>query len=361
MKPISVIGSASPGGLALGSALPSPCSFYGPRGLFFDGDNLIVADTGNHRVLIFNSFDPSKHNEATVVLGQPDFFSEMPANGGPEKGLFMPTGVLVHKGSLIVADGWHHRVLVWSGLPESNWQEPTYVIGQDKLSEIEPNRGTECNPHGLYWPFGIGFAANKFWIADTGNRRVLGWNDLPLDGEAPQVIIGQDDGYSHEENRGGVGRNGFRWVHDITGDETSLYLSDAGNHRVLYWPTCDSNDSEARAIIGQPDAFSTSEWPYGPHDQKRLRFPYSASLFQGRMAIADTANNRVLLYRDAPTTTFPSADDVIGQDNFAENGENRWKEITDDSMCWPYAVQLLDDLLFVADTGNNRVVVWRVD
>ena len=43
---------------------------------------------------------------------------------------------------------------------------------------------------------------------------------------------------------------------------------------------------------------------------------------------------------------------------FAANGENRWASITRDSMCWPYGISLAGDRLAVADSGNNRVVIW---
>ena len=70
------------------------------------------------------------------------------------------------------------------------------------------------------------------------------------------------------------------------------------------------------------------------------------------MAIADTANNRVLLYKEIPTGDFGAADYVLGQDSFETNGENHWIEVSDNSMCWPFAVHLVGDRLFVADTGN---------
>ena len=361
MKPLATIGALSPGGLTLPLALPTPGQLYGPRGVFFDGENLVVCDTGNHRVLIFRNYDFSSQPSADVVIGQPDFYCETHTNGGPERGLFMPTGVAIHDGQLLVADAWHHRVLVWETLPTKNWQGANRAIGQPDMSGIEPNQGASCSPTSLYWPFGIGFAAGRFWIADTGNRRLLGFSEVPRAHEQPEVIIGQPDGFSHDENRGELGARSFRWVHDIAGDERHLYVSDAGNHRILHWLGDGSGDINASSVIGQKDLMSSVEWPYGPHSSQSLRFPYSISTSNGRMAIADTANNRVLLYKEIPTGDFGAADYVLGQDSFATNGENHWIEVSDDSMCWPFAVHLVGDRLFVADTGNNRVVIWDLE
>ena len=77
---------------------------------------LIAADTGNHRVLIWH--DPStvsSHGDADVVLGQPDFTTEGAQAGGrgPEAGMRLPTGVIVHDSRLVVADAWNHRILIW--------------------------------------------------------------------------------------------------------------------------------------------------------------------------------------------------------------------------------------------------------
>lgn len=325
-----------------------------------EDDTLVVADTGNHRVLIFPSYLNSEHPEAEVVLGQPDFLSESHANGGPERGLFLPTGVMVYDHRLIVADAWHHRVLVWDQIPAENWSKPDHVIGQATTKEIEVNRGGPCSPTSLYWPFGIGVAGGKFWIADTGNRRVLGWKALPLHGEAPDVVLGQKDGYANEENRGELGPASFRWVHDIAGDESHLFCCDAGNHRVLNWPAGVQGDSDCSFVLGQQDPYSAQEWPYGPQSPDKLRFPYGASFDGGHLAIADTANNRILLYNSPPSRTAQGANAVLGQPDFAANGENHWKAVTMDTLCWPYGICLKGDRLAVADSGNNRVMIWNL-
>jgi hypothetical protein len=76
------------------------------------------------------------------------------------------------------------------------------------------------------------------------------------------------------------------------------------------------------------------------------------------VAIADTANNRILLWEDMPADCQP-ADHVLAQPTFAANGENRWNAVTHDSLCWPYGVWLRGDRLAVADSGNNRIIIWR--
>ena len=95
---------------------------YAPRGVWTDGERLVVCDSGNHRVLVWHSMPDRDGAPADVVLGQPGFDVEGPAAGGrgPERGLHLPAGVGMVGGRLVVADGWHHRLVVWDSLPESS-------------------------------------------------------------------------------------------------------------------------------------------------------------------------------------------------------------------------------------------------
>jgi hypothetical protein len=78
----------------------------------------------------------------------------------------------------------------------------------------------------------------------------------------------------------------------------------------------------------------------------------------GRLAVADTANNRILLWDGVPFDGR-GADHVLAQHDFGSNGENRWTSVQRDTLCWPYGLSLRGDTLAVADSGNNRVMVWR--
>ncbi len=89
------------------------------------------------------------------------------------------------------------------------------------------------------------------------------------------------------------------------------------------------------------------------------------------MAVADTANNRILLWDGVPGRNsaaaghsgvgppWRGADAVLAQPDFGSNGENRWTSVQRDTLCWPYGLSLRGDRLAVADSGNNRVMLWR--
>lgn len=365
-KPSVWLGAKSPFGIALPDAKPSPTQLYAPRGVFFNDKYLVAADSGNHRILIWMGIPENDQTPADIVLGQPDFESEgARANGkSVECGLHLPTGIKIIENKLFVADSWHHRILVWNEIPAKNFQKPDYVIGQKNLTEITENRGGKCSPETLYWCYGFNYINGIFYIADTGNRRVLGFFGIPEQNQPADFVIGQDDFETNLENRGleqRVDAKSFRWVHDIAGNEEMIFFADAGNHRVLGWNGKLESDRNADIVIGQESFEKNGEFPYIKQGSARLRFPYSISVEKNVIAVADTANNRVLFWNELPkNVAFESADFVIGQPNFAETGENRWKTVDRDTLCWVYGIHLHKNKIAVADSGNNRVMLWEI-
>ncbi|HFC12845.1 MAG TPA: hypothetical protein ENJ56_08365, partial [Anaerolineae bacterium] len=274
------LGAKSKFGLALPDASPTPSQMYAPRGVYFDDDVLIVADTGNHRIMIWHGVPQEDGVAADVVLGQPDFYSEGPNAGGrgAENGVHLPTGVAIFEGKFFVADAWNHRVLVWNQLPTQSNTPPDYVLGQANLREVSKDRGGAVSALSMYWPFGIAYVAGKFYVTDTGNRRVLVWHGLPTAEQPPDLIMGQDDPTLGLENRGmGAAGNTFRWPHDVAGTADVLYIADAGNHRVLGWRG-EVADRVADLVIGQKDFVDSAEWPYGDKNASSMRFPYAISI-----------------------------------------------------------------------------------
>ncbi len=341
-EPFLWLGASSEGGFSVPSAKATPFSMYGPRGVFYDGKRLVVADTGNHRVLIWFSLPERDHQPADIVLGQKSFYEDSPnAGGDKERGMYMPCGVWIYKDMLFVADSWNHRILVWEEFPEENFKKPDSVIGQENLHETEPNKGEDSSEDAFFWCYGMGVFDDLFVVCDTGNRRVLLWEEIPEGRKKADAVI-----------------KGLMWPHSVSKKEDLLIVADAGSHKVVGFN--EDKNFEPSLILGQKSFHETVDWSMYPQNERTLRFPYGVSCFKNTLAVADTANNRVLIWEEFPEKgTFVPANLVIGQDNFTDNGENKLKGVFKDTLCWPYGVHLFHDLLFIADTGNNRVVVWE--
>jgi hypothetical protein len=93
--------------------------------VFSKNGQLFVADYGNNRVLIWDTFPTTNFAPADVVLGQFDFSlstendadHDGAADGAPSATtLFGPSGLYVEGNQLIVADRDNHRYLIYEAL-----------------------------------------------------------------------------------------------------------------------------------------------------------------------------------------------------------------------------------------------------
>lgn len=164
-------------------------NLYNPIGIALDSAaRLYVSDWNNHRVLRYD--DPlTSDTTADAVFGQPDFSGSSPDSGGLMVGLQRPIDVAFDAtGRLYVVDSGNHRVLAYES-PLTQFA-PTYVFGQLGLftSDLE-NHGLgifATDADGLFGPTGVALdASGNVVVVDTNNQRVLRY-DAPL----PQPIAG---------------------------------------------------------------------------------------------------------------------------------------------------------------------------
>src|SRR5690606_18717120 len=93
-----------------------------------------------------------------------------------------PQGVFSDGTRLFVADSGNHRVLIWNTMP-STTADADRVIGQSSMTATGANAGG-ISAATLSDPRSATYAAGKLWVADFGNKRVLSWDGIPgTDGE----------------------------------------------------------------------------------------------------------------------------------------------------------------------------------
>lgn len=169
-----------------------------PETMSVAGGKLVVADALNNRVLIWNSV-PTSDTAPDLVLGQADFTgTDYNAGVSPTAStLAYPDGIWTDGTRLVVTDSSNNRVLIWNTFPDSNDQPADLVLGQTDFNSVDINQGLgKSNPTAstLYDTYGVDVHGNQLFVADYGNRRVLIWNSWPTaNGQAADVVLGQAD------------------------------------------------------------------------------------------------------------------------------------------------------------------------
>ena len=330
------------------------------------GNKLIVSDSSflsppnNNRILIYNDLQALKARlpqdelpPADVVLGQPDFTTATPGTAADR--MNQPVGVATDGTRLYVAEWGNNRVLIFHQIPQTSGAAADVVLGQPNFTSSAAALGRQ----GLTQPSGVSSDGTRLFVADTMNNRVLIYNQIPTqNGVAADVVLGQPN----FDTRGSIvlatqcpptASNIFCNPTSITTDGQRLIVTDLGNNRVLIYnriPT--ESGAAADIVVGQPDFTSN-----GPgNTETTLNFPRAAFSDGARLLIADSGNNRILIYNRIPTQNGAAADLVLGQEDFLGIMES----CAASNFAVPYSVASDGETLYVSDSLNRRVLGFQL-
>src|SRR5262249_6338594 len=100
----------------------------------------------------------------------------------------------------------------------------------------------------------------------------------------------------------------------VATDGRIVAVADAANNRVLIWNSMPAvNGQNADIVLGQPDFNSLAPVTVSA---STLRAPQGVWIQNGKFFVADTQNNRVLIWNSIPTKSNQPADLVLGQPDF---------------------------------------------
>lgn len=307
---------------------------------------------------------PVTNQPAVSLLGQPDFTSDAGTDPPTSRSLYEVDGVAVDPttGKLFVSDGGNHRILRFSSVAAyQTFAEAEAVFGQPDFTSNEPNRGGAPSSLSLDTPATLCFdAAGNLWVADSGNARVLRYDDAsskPAFGAAANGVIGQAGFLTNTPATNSTSDNGFITPAGVAVDNAgNLYVSDVGgipriqrfaNAAVL------SGDLLADSSLGEING--SNEFIPVVTDTGFGGRPYGIGVdAQGRLWVADASNHRVLRF-DTPAVSGSSASAVLGQPDFTSNGIG--DPPTAANLNSPYNVTVAPDgTLWVSDFANRRVL-----
>jgi hypothetical protein len=206
-----------------------------PTGLCAANGVLAVADAWNHRILLWFSYPARSNQPADLELGQADFCSGLANRGRNAAGaetLNWDYGVAICGDRLVVADTGNRRVLVWNKIPRTNGAPEDLVLGQRDFTRRDENAGAATGPVGMRWPHGIATLGDTLLVSDAGNNRVMAWRGWPeRNGAACEFVLGQAamSGTDHNRNAYGPTAGAMCMPYGLT------VLRDSVNNRVLLW------------------------------------------------------------------------------------------------------------------------------
>lgn len=332
---------------------------------------------------------------AVLVIGQGEFSMRQSNRGADDPSdntLSEPQFVYKYGEMLFVSDKGNHRVLVWNQIPEENGDFANVVLGQEDFSDCLENRGitttldemtsglgdedldgfTVSKPEEdtMSQPTGLAVIGGKLYVSDSGNHRVLRWGGLPSeDGEAPSLVMGQDNLECGEANRRGLISSGslFFPIGIRSGDDQHIFVADKDNHRVLVWKKIPQHNGwNADVVLGQGgmDERQPNRGEFDNVTPDSLSFPTGVFFHEetGKLFVVDQGNNRVLIWNEVPSEPGTPPDLVLGQKNFYSREVNRGlgsQRAGAEGFLFPTDVVYGRKGLFVSDSGNNRVLCWK--
>ena len=343
--------------------------FLAPRGVWLAGGRLMVSDTGQNRIFIWNDvneiFQSNGFKSPDVILGQfsKDTTGRNAGQNVSATTLQYPSGLWSDGRRLIVADAWNHRVLIWQTFPAQNGQSADVVIGQPNFFNNQPNvKGVGQSPseRSLNWCYGVFSDGEQLWIADTGNRRVLYYQRIPDQNyAAADAVIGKSD-FSERD----YDYHDAIWPYSVEiAPNEQMAIADTQYYRILLWHNWrDAFAQPADIIIGQPDFQNNGMNQFGLFPQANtLSWCYDTFFYHSGIWVADTGNSRVLWFKNVPRISNASADALIGKPNFNLSSENADTAFSTAKMLyWPFSICIEQQMLAVADTGNHRIVIYQL-
>ncbi|MFA5551083.1 MAG: hypothetical protein WDA03_05645 [Trueperaceae bacterium] len=312
------------------------------------GGVLYLPDYGADRVMGYLQVPTANGAAADFVLGKQDFLD---ADSTIDAATFDGPQTLESDGErLYVLNYSASRILVYSSLPTTSGAAADHVIGQPDF--VTGDWGTSSTR--LSYPESFTIAGGRLIVVDTDNSRVLIWNSVPTEIDTPaDLVLGQADMNSGGSNGGGAAAaNTLYYPSDAWSDGTRLAVTDHSNHRVLIWnafPTADNQPADV--VLGQPDFLTTANGL----GASSLYYPYSVFSNGNQLFVADSDNNRVLVWNSFPTSNGQAADLVLGQVDF----ESDANALGASGLWFPTGVYVHGNSLFVTDNDNNRYLVFE--
>lgn len=221
-QPDLTTGTSNTGGIGANN-LKNPTSAS-----YLDG-KLYITDSGNNRVLVYNSVPNSSGASANFVIGQGSFATSSSGTGASS--FSSPIDVSSNGTKLFISDSLNNRVQVFNTLPSASGAIADVSLG-GYVGFGNPQTSASMDEN-----IGVLVSGGKLFVANKSSHRIMVWNNIPTNAStAADAILGQPDVTSHSPNQGGsAAANTLSSPHFMYYDGCRLYVADRSNHRVLIY------------------------------------------------------------------------------------------------------------------------------
>jgi DNA-binding beta-propeller fold protein YncE len=307
-------------------------------------------------LLFFSSFASSQ-----MIFAQPEFSLEFGSFGTGDGKFKGPSGLALDTGTnlLYVADKDNDRIQIIDvdGNCDSNDDEylADDVCFVDEFGGSGNGDGEFDSPTALV----LDTSQDLLYIADSGNDRI---QIIDVDGNCGNDELANDVCFVDEFGGSGNGDGEFDLPSGLVlnTDTNYLYIADTGNNRIQIIDVdgnCDSNDDEYLANdVCFVDEFGGSGNGEGEFD---LPSGLALNIDNDILYVADTDNNLIQII-DVDGNCSGSnelADNICFVDEFGEVGDDDGEFKSPSGL----ALDEANDLLYIADTDNERIQIIDVD
>ncbi len=397
---------------------PSAASFYEPFGAVMVGKKLAISDfthdAGSGRVTVFNHLPTANGASADTVLGQPSMTSYVPQPLSAGQ-ISLPAQLDSDGLRLSVPSSYPMRVTIFNSLPNAlpPGSSAQVVLGQTSFMSSDYG----LTRSSFFRPMHAAFAGDRIYVSDWPGSRLMYWSDETSEGSAGDAagVVGQADfvtnpgGYSQSllgdaffsrydpdddetyvanrnasriavyagrpdsgasikriigqpnhtavmPNRRNAGTpGGLVEAFGVWATDTRLLVSDGAAGRVLVYDRA-LPSVDPLAVIGKADSSDTCLLRACTPSATVMTSPRGITMDgSGKLYIADSAANRVLVYDGVPTVTGAAAALVLGQSDFAGSAANAGA-LSETSLSSPSSLAVANGMLWVADSGNHRIL-----
>jgi DNA-binding beta-propeller fold protein YncE len=290
-------------------------SFHYPYGVAIYNDQVIVADSGNHRIRMIDM----NTQEVSTLAGSGR--AEWKDGRGEDASFCHPQGVAIYNDQIIVADTYNHRVR----MIDMDTQEVSTLAGSGNEG-WKDGQGEDVS---FYHPSDVTTYNDQIIVADTENHRIrmIDMNTREVSTLAGSGRMEWKDGQGEDAS--------FNHPSGVAIYNDQIIVTDTWNNRIRMM---DMDTREVSTLAGSGRA----EYKDGQGEDAAFNHPYGVAVdpMSGQVIVADIWNHRIRLL-----------DIKSGMVSTLGSGREEWKDGQgkDALFHYPYGVEV--------DSISGQVIV----